>query len=131
MAYVFMAYVVMAYVVMHCDDQRSELWYRCDEPNTSLENTVCATTSWTMGTNVLCSGKPGIGKGVRVGATISALVGTRLESFTFDSAVLTTITNNAPASGGSSVTLSGFNFGSVYSSTPSAVIGSTSCSTTN
>lgn len=82
----------------------------------------CMTTSWISTTNVLCaSSSQGYGGAKHsVTVTVAAVVGTRSHKFTYDAPVLSYLPDkNLPASGSSTITIQGLNFGSV-APTPTA-----------
>ena len=103
-------------------------------PSVAIEDTVCTTTAWTTGTSVLCSGAPygsGSVRDSKVMMTVSALVGTRLKGFSFDSPVASSAHRyNSPTSGMISVTISGLNFGA-KAPTPTVRMVDETCTTTS
>jgi len=75
--------------------------------------TVCATSSWSSSTSIACTPEKGTGLSKSVSLSIATLVGSTLPSFTYDSPVVTFVNRfNGVVSGGTSVTLTGLNFGS-------------------
>jgi hypothetical protein len=100
-------------------------------PLARLGVTACLTTSWLSDTAMLCRAPSGSGALKGMSATIGAVVGTALETFTYDSPALTSVnTPNGPVAGATDVTLNGFNFGLTSKlSTVEATIGENTCST--
>jgi hypothetical protein len=94
-------------------------------------STQCQTTGWSSVTSVRCLVSEGDGYISTATITMSTMVGTRSESFTYDSPVVTfTLPLNSPTSVGGSMTVSGINF-SVVNPTVTAQIGYTMCPTTS
>lgn len=94
---------------------------------------MCQTTSWTTGTNVVCSpSKYGYSgqRSVAVGGLGSS--GARAGGgFTYDAPIITTSNiYNGGASGGNTVTIAGLNFG-YTNTTPESYVGVSSCPTTS
>lgn len=96
-----------------------------------LGDTACATVVWNSGSQMRCLLVPSAnGVALHSSVEISALVGTGLKMFTYDSPVLTyTSGMNVATTGGIVVTVTGTNFGS-QDFGGSASLGSTACSAT-
>ena len=97
--------------------------------------TGCATNSWISATQLRCAvSKYGFGDAgpLKIEAIIDGQSGTAVKFFSYDGAVITFQSNvNAPQSGGTSLTISGFNFGGYSNPTPSLSIGNSLCVTTS
>ena len=114
--------------------------YNAYTPTAQLDEDFCATTSWTSASTIECAssdhidGKNAAGKQPgSVVLTVSATVGTRTSFFTFDAPAVSNLlgSDNAVASGGTSVTISGLNFGKSYSQTPTAHLSDSTIGTTS
>jgi hypothetical protein len=99
-------------------------------PTILIADTMCTTTAWTTATAVLCNSvATGSGSGNAIVTTLASLVGTGLGIFSYDTAAVTyLLSSNGVPSGSTSVTLNGINFGD-STATPTAILGSSSCST--
>jgi hypothetical protein len=95
-------------------------------PTAKVGKTRCATTSWMSATSLHCSVGLGMGKALTAAAELFDLTGCLDSMFTYDSPVISQVTDNAATSGGASVTIRGFNLGH-EEPTMTARIGSTSC----
>ena len=96
-----------------------------------IGDTLCARTDWRTDSSVICTMSPGaaVGKGVYI--TVSGMMGTKEEVFSFDAPILSFMQlYNMPTTAGGQVTVEGTNFGA-YDFTPSVRIESTMCSTTS
>jgi hypothetical protein len=94
----------------------------------------CVSMLWISTTSAHCTTAAGIGKVLTKALTIEGIVGSSTEVFTYDSAVITDMTSNSPTSGGTSVSIFGFNFGSEDASQVASVIdsrGEKVCQTTS
>jgi len=99
-------------------------------PSMQLGLTACLTVGWSSTTNIICL--PAAAAGIQLAQvlTIDTLVGTLVGTFSFDAPVVSFDSpTNLPTCEGSSLTLSGLNFG-VVNSNPTAFIGDDACSTT-
>ena len=97
-------------------------------PTVAIQQTACATTSWTSASQLLCRAVPSSDSVASVTLRVSTLSGTALIFMTYDSVALTAILpGNAPTSGQTSLTLAGVNFGATSLSV-TARIGQTVCS---
>lgn len=106
--------------------------YSSGTSTASLAETACTTTSWSSGTSVICTGKPGYQSSVRIGLTLAGVSGTALNMFTFDAPMISSlVSDNAPITGGASITLAGVNFAEGLYLTPTVTIGTAQCSTTS
>ena len=95
---------------------------------------VCGTTTWTSATTTACLlGTPSTPSVYYSKVTVGAMVGTRAASlFMFDGPVVSGIGGtNSATSGGSSVTITGLNFGSYSFTATTAANGIDRCSTTS
>ena len=72
---------------------------------------VCTTTTWNSDTTVLCHAGIPLSAANSAMVTVTAVVGTRLNLFSYDSPVLSSAALNTPHTGGASVTVTGLNFG--------------------
>jgi hypothetical protein len=98
-------------------------------PTVNVAKTACASTSWTTMSSVSCYSPYGTGSGHDVLITVTSMVGTEAQAFTYDAPILSQLQgDNGPITGGTSVTLTGSNFG-LTDLTPTALIGSTQCAT--
>jgi hypothetical protein len=81
-------------------------------PTVLVAGTTCLSTSWFSTTSIVCTGSPGTGAAKSLSLAVMSLVGSTLPSFTYDSAVVTFVNRmNGVVSGGTSITVSGVNFG--------------------
>ena len=97
-----------------------------------LGETSCASSDWGSDTSIICLSPVGYGVAKDVNVGVAAVLGTKLQSFTYDTAVLTDVApRNAATTSLASITLTGFNFVKGYDPTPSARIGETGCRTTS
>jgi hypothetical protein len=72
---------------------------------------VCGTSAWTSSTTITCRTNSFVEIFGSLKLTVANVVGTGLNLFSFDSAVVSEARQNAPFSGYASVTVSGLNFG--------------------
>jgi hypothetical protein len=106
-------------------------------PSAYIGLTPCASTKWISTTTTTCNPTPGIGAQVDVNVLLQdtaagQYVGGVHEGFTYDTPVITMIsTHNGPTAGGSTLTLSGTNFG-MYdaSAAQQAIIAGNYCNAT-
>ena len=102
-------------------------------PSLMLGSSVCSAMAYVSGTSLRCSAPRGTGAGLISTATISLVVGTSMQDFTFDAPCVTALglamntltirqVANGPSSLGSNgaLLLSGANFGGHSNSTPAA-----------
>jgi hypothetical protein len=100
-------------------------------PTIRVESTMCGTTSWSTSSSVVCVASYGSGISRNVAISLSSVMGTALGLFSYDSPLVTALTQaNAPTTGGKSMTIQGHNF-AVIDSTVTSLIGVSSCSTTS
>jgi len=93
-------------------------------------STLCVSSLWTSDTSALCGVPAGYFSGFKLTATVSAIVGTSMPLFSYDSpAVTAVLTPNLPATAAASITLLGLNFVPI-DRTPSVSVGGTGCATT-
>jgi hypothetical protein len=96
-------------------------------PTVFVGMTLCQTTAWISNSQVVCQTRQGGGRALTAIMTVSGVSGTGLMAFTYDAPVVTQLsTENTAASGGVSITVSGFNFGQ-GAIDPSVLIGNTAC----
>lgn len=77
-----------------------------------LSTAPCDTTGWVSSTSLLCRfGGECMGR-EHASVTISTVVGTELDVFSFDGPVASYLMGNVPHSGGASLVVYGLNFGS-------------------
>ena len=89
-----------------------------------------AALEWLSPNSVTCPVRPGIAAGVAVTATTASLLSATGGVFSYDTPVMTDLApSNSPTSGGSVLTVVGFNFGVAHSS-PLVFVGVSACSTT-
>jgi hypothetical protein len=99
-------------------------------PTAYFGNYKCATSGWISDTAMLCGSSGGAGSADAV-VDVQSVIGTSLKLFTFDTAVITSIsTPNSPSTMGAYVTVHGMNLG-LFDLTPSIQIGFTTCITTS
>jgi hypothetical protein len=97
-----------------------------------LGSTMCNTAYWSSFTSVACTFPAGYGYGMLAKLDISGNKGTNTQPFTYDSPVMTRISqSNCPTSGGAMITVVGTNFGNEDASMQDSRIGSTACGTTS
>jgi hypothetical protein len=95
--------------------------------STSISGSVCSTASWSSVSSVQCASPVGTGPNKHIAISISAVLGTAGVSFSYDSPVISRLSEaNSAASGGTSLTLIGTNFGSSNPS-PTARLGDSMC----
>jgi hypothetical protein len=93
---------------------------------------VCASTSWSSYTTLSCDASQSItnGKAFYTTVSVSTLTGTASTYFTFDAPIVSmAATDNAPSSGGASVTLRGLNFASDDRTISASIGGKNECAT--
>jgi hypothetical protein len=96
-----------------------------------LGSTLCATSVWTSNTQVICHTAHATGRDLSVLLYTSSVAGTRYIGFSFDAAVVSSVNRaNTPATGGTSVTVTGLNFG-VPDVTPTLLLGDFACDTSS
>ena len=99
-----------------------------------LTEDMISSASWSSATTIVAkiSNAPTGHIPKMAALTVSAVVGTRIGQWSFDSPVLSqapVAVSNAATSGGSTVTISGLNFG-YHTATPTATMNDAACSTT-
>ena len=94
-------------------------------------DTACEATDWVADTSVKCKVSAGVRGTRRVLMTVGERVGTVTDAFSFDiSSISSVALNNLAATGGSTTTLSGANFGT-QQYTQAARAGDTACEATD
>lgn len=90
----------------------------------------CQQTSYISATSLTCAVPQGAGSYIQAGVEVTSNIGTMAAVFSYDAPIVTFVDRyNAPATGAAEITINGFNFGS-EDFTPTSVMGSSSCSTT-
>jgi len=86
--------------------------------STSIGSAMCRTTSWSSLTSALCMHDAASGVAFASTVTSQSLIGTLNSVFSFDSPVVTSVTGqtNGPTSAGTTLTVSGINFGATEQS---------------
>ena len=98
--------------------------------STSVASAACQSEQWMSQTSMRCLPAGLESVELVTCVTVVSVVGTDLGRFSFDSAVLSQIWRNTPHTGGSSVTVTGLNFGySEYTAT--AMLSSAVCMTSS
>jgi hypothetical protein len=77
----------------------------------SLSAGVCATSSWSSTTSVVCTSGPLRADVAFAAVTVGGVIGTQHQAYTFDAPMSTQGLSNSPDSGGASLTLIGVNYG--------------------
>jgi len=98
----------------------------------SLGSTACGTSSWTSLTSALCVHAAATGVAFASTIQVQSQIGTVTSVFTFDAPVVTSVTGqvNGPPSAGTTITVSGINFGATDMQ-PTVFVGLTACSSSN
>ena len=96
-------------------------------PTVFFGSTVCTTMGWTSNSGISCNPRPTLSMSFHNVRVLESF-GTGGVTFSFDSPVLSSITQNGVRAGSSTLTLKGLNFGST-NNTVTVSIGSTPCST--
>lgn len=101
-------------------------------PSARLSSSACDTTAWITTSYIKCLTPKGVGSTQSMAVTVASLVGTSPSTFayfTYNSPLICGLAPaNAGTTGGSSITLTGLQFGP-NDNTVTAQLGSTSCDT--
>jgi hypothetical protein len=81
-------------------------------PKAAIGDSLCINTKWNSDTSLLCTVAMGILDSYSIVVSLQAKVGTYEMAVSYDRPTVTSMSQNGPKSGGSSLTLYGKNFGS-------------------
>ena len=81
-------------------------------PKAKIGDSLCINTKWISDTSLLCTVAMGILDSYSIVVSLQGKVGTYTMAVSYDRPAITSMPQNGPASGGSSLTLYGKNFGS-------------------
>jgi hypothetical protein len=100
-------------------------------PTVAVASTLCTSAYWTSVTQILCRSPAGTGSAKDLRMTVSERVGSFFRALTYDAPVSTQVQNvNLTPTAGSSMTLTGTNFG-VASLSVTIGVGRTVCGTSS
>ena len=107
-------------------------------PDAKFGDTACITTTWVSATSLTCALSAGIGRAavtVEGSSSGTAYSGSKSDAFFYDSPQPTAVLRgNAPGTGGTTLSITGLNFGSYVDPNPAnalkGMVGVTACATT-